>query len=187
MSGQSPPAGTRRALRDSRRSLSPEQRSVAETAINHQVIELLDAWPVGVLGGYAAIDGEVDVEPALAALRRSGRPTAYPITGDDHRMHFHLWDGVTPRTMGRHGIAEPAGPLVPRSEISALLVPMVGFTVHGDRLGFGAGYYDRYLAEHPRPLLIGVAFDLQELADVPHFAHDIAMDVVVTESREVTP
>ena len=151
------------------------------------MIELLDGWPVGLVAGYSATDGEADLEPALTALRRSGRPTAYPVAHEDHRMTFHLWDGAAPRPIGRHGITEPAGPMVPREEVTAVIVPMVGFTVHGDRLGYGAGYYDRYLAPLPRPLLIGVAFDLQELAEAQRRDHDIGMDIVVTETRRITP
>jgi len=186
VSASSPSARARRELRDARRSLSPERREPAEAEINRQVIELLDGWPVGVVAGYSAIDGEADLEPTLATLRRSGRSTAYPVTHANHRMTFRLWDGAAPRAIGRHGITEPAGPMARREDIAAVIVPMVGFTVHGDRLGYGAGYYDRYLATSPRPILIGVAFDLQELTEAQRCGHDIAMDIVVTETRRIT-
>ena len=65
----------------------------------------------------------------------------------------------------------------------ALLIPLVGFDAAGHRLGYGGGFYDRTLAAlHPRPLAIGVGFELGRLASFEPAAHDQRMDVIVTEA-----
>jgi 5-formyltetrahydrofolate cyclo-ligase len=62
-------------------------------------------------------------------------------------------------------------------------VPGLGFTRTGARIGYGAGYYDRWLAAHPRTTRIGVAFECQLVAVLPQEPHDIRMHHVVTERR----
>jgi 5,10-methenyltetrahydrofolate synthetase len=66
----------------------------------------------------------------------------------------------------------------------ALLVPCLGFNLDGYRVGYGGGYYDRTLAEAPRPATLGIAYGCQQ-AVFAHAAHDIALDVIVTESTQV--
>lgn len=83
---------------------------------------------------------------------------------------------------GHFGILEPLGATWP-GEIDTVLVPGLAFDLAGNRLGFGAGYYDRFLDES-RPLqVIGVGFDWQVVSQLPAEPHDIAMDWVVTDRR----
>ena len=83
----------------------------------------------------------------------------------------------------------PAAP-VPRpvvaGEWDVVIVPLVAFDRFANRLGNGAGHYDRLLARHRRPS-IGIAFDTQRIDAVPIEAHDVALDMVVTESGVVRP
>ena len=70
-----------------------------------------------------------------------------------------------------------------RVTVNALIVPMLGFDIKGYRLGYGAGYYDRTISGmNPRPLLIGVAFEILRLEDIYPRPHDVAMDFIVTEA-----
>lgn len=67
--------------------------------------------------------------------------------------------------------------------VDALVIPMIGFDKLGFRLGYGSGYFDRTLAVmNPRPLAIGVAFEILRLEDLHPHTHDIPMDFVVTEA-----
>lgn len=83
---------------------------------------------------------------------------------------------------GPFGILQPgsdAEPLVP----DVLFVPLVGFTAEGARLGQGGGHYDRWLAEHPPALAIGLAWDVQLVEALPAEPHDVTLDAVVTPTR----
>ncbi len=84
--------------------------------------------------------------------------------------------------VGPFGILQPAvdaEPLVP----DVLFVPLVGFTATLDRLGQGGGHYDRWLAEHPPALAVGLAWDAQLCDALPTEPHDAALDAVVTPTR----
>ena len=99
------------------------------------------------------------------------------------------WAELTPFTLlreGPHRILEPAPPvLFPRSAIEVVLTPGLAFDVLGNRLGYGAGIYDRLLTQlRPNIVRIGLAFDFQVFRDeLPHEPHDIPMTYIVTESQ----
>lgn len=97
-------------------------------------------------------------------------------------MVFRLWDGQTPSEVDACGIPSSAGrETVP----DVVLVPCVGFTAEGWRLGYGGGYFDRYLAAHPQVTAIGVAWDeaLIEADELAPDAHDIPLMAVLTPTR----
>ncbi|MFN6934263.1 MAG: 5-formyltetrahydrofolate cyclo-ligase, partial [Tsuneonella sp.] len=68
-----------------------------------------------------------------------------------------------------------------------LFIPLVAFSPDGRRLGQGGGHYDRWLAAHPDTLAIGLAWDVQEVADLPLETHDRRLDAVVTPTRVIGP
>jgi 5,10-methenyltetrahydrofolate synthetase len=110
------------------------------------------------------------VERALPYARRAARA-----------MDYRRWDGSAPTLVDECGIATSDGALVVPDVV---VVPCVGFTAGGHRLGSGAGYYDRWLAAHPHVVAVGVAWDFAAI-DVAALApepHDVALAFVVTES-----
>ncbi len=99
-------------------------------------------------------------------------------------MHYRAWDGRPPDRHDECGIPSVAGePVVP----DVVLVPCVGYTRSGHRLGFGAGYFDRWLAAHPHVTAVGVAWSLCELPAEAWQAqpHDQALMLIVTEHGPV--
>src|SRR5207237_8390109 len=68
-----------------------------------------------------------------------------------------------------------------------LFMPLVGFTAKGDRLGQGGGYYDRYLAAHPAILAFGMAWDVQEVPELPIELHDMRLSAIITPTRVLGP
>ena len=68
-----------------------------------------------------------------------------------------------------------------------LFMPLVGFTAKGDRLGQGGGYYDRFLAAHPQTIAIGMAWDVQEVDELPTELHDMRLSAIVTPTRVLGP
>jgi 5-formyltetrahydrofolate cyclo-ligase len=142
---------------------------------------------------YAPLGAEVDPGPiARAVLARGGR-VLYPRALAARRLAFCVCQpGELVR--GPHGAGEPPplAPEVPLSSIPCFVIPGVGFSRDGLRLGRGAGYYDTTLAEVPGALRIGLAFDLQLRPELPREPHDAPLDALVTERellrfpREVT-
>lgn len=95
-------------------------------------------------------------------------------------MHYRAWDGSAPALRDGCGIAASEGPPV---EPDVVLVPCVGFTRSGYRLGYGGGYFDRWMAAHPHVTAVGVAWSVGEVseADFAPQPHDQPLTLVVTE------
>jgi 5-formyltetrahydrofolate cyclo-ligase len=137
-----------------------------------------------IVGGYVAHRGEPDILPALLDANRRGARIALPRTTAD-AMRFVPWQPETALVPGFAGIREPADGLevVP----ALLLVPLVGYTRAGHRLGQGAGCYDRWLAAYPHVRAIGVGWSVQETAALVPDAWDRALDMIVTEAETIVP
>ena len=139
-----------------------------------------------IIAGYAAVRGEADPFPLMVALANQGHPLCLPHTeGDD--MVFRSWKPGDPLVVGRFNIPEPDAKARERRP-DLVLVPLLAFDRHGYRLGYGGGYYDRYLSEHRAKRTvraIGIAFGAQEVEELPHEATDEPLDAVVTEERVI--
>lgn len=104
-------------------------------------------------------------------------------------MGFYRATASTTLAPGRYGIGEPEalpGLLVPEAELDAVLLPLVGFDLEGNRLGMGGGYYDRLLKKvRPGARLIGLAYDFQKVGHLQARDWDMRIDEVVTPSGRV--
>ena len=135
------------------------------------------------VGFYWPFKGEYDPRPLARALHREGARLALPVVATKGRpLIFRAWRPGTRMMPGVWNIPIPAE----GEEVTpdTLLVPLVGFDARGYRLGYGGGYYDRTLATMaPRPLAIGIGFEIGRLATIHPQPHDVRMDLTVTEAR----
>ena len=139
------------------------------------------------VGLYLSRDSEVDTAPLLALARQRECRVYLPRIIDcvAHRMLL-VRDSGARRVLNRYRIAEPrGGARLPAAAFLVILMPLVGFDAAGNRLGNGAGFYDRFLANrrgrNGKPLLIGIAFECQRLDSLAAAAHDVPLDAVITE------
>ena len=126
--------------------------------------------------------GEYDARPYCARLRQRGATTALPVVvAPGQPLLFRLWDDDSELGEDTYGIPYPLHS--PQVHPDALLIPMNAFDDGGYRLGYGGGFFDRTLASlSPRPLAIGIAFELARVDTLQPQPHDIPMDYVVTEA-----
>jgi 5,10-methenyltetrahydrofolate synthetase len=136
-------------------------------------------------------------EPALQALLRQWAEdttltVSLPVvTGPDQPLSFRLWTPDTPLQPGAYGILEPAGPAAPAPDL--VLVPTLGYTRQGDRLGYGGGYYDRTLAALKAAghtcTTLGIAWACGDLSHEPYTpaGHDVRLDAILTDKGWAVP
>jgi len=137
--------------------------------------------PAGtVVGGYHALPDEADPALLLERLVELGCHVAYPrVAGKGLPLEFHRVPDGEVLAPGAFGIREPLDTW-PRATPAMLLVPLLAFDPSGHRLGYGGGFYDRTLALLNVPA-IGIAYAGQEVASIPHSAHDRTLDMILTE------
>jgi 5-formyltetrahydrofolate cyclo-ligase len=182
-------ATLRRTILARRDALAPLDRArLSRAALDR--IAALDAFRrARAVLGFASFGSELDTRPFLDEVLASGRALALPrVDREARRLVLHrVADLETDLRAGTWGIPEPDPTrcgLAPPAGIDVVLVPGVAFDPAGGRLGYGAGYYDRLLAEWPSPLppLVAVAFEIQLVPAVPVLSGDQRVDLVVTES-----
>lgn len=167
-----------------RDALDPQRRIEAALAIA-EAGAAIDVVPGDVVSGFLPIRSEMDTRPLMAALAERGARLCVPAILDRTTIVFReLVRGapVVDTGFGTVGPGADAAVLDP----TTMLVPLAAFDARGHRVGYGAGHYDRAIARlHARglfPRLVGIAFDCQEVEQVPEEAHDVPLLAVLTES-----
>ena len=143
-----------------------------------------------VIGLYRAHKGEAPAASYARHLMENGHTIALPrIEGLDEPMQFRVHTdpyGESDLVEGPMGIMQPAAE-AQVLEPEVLFMPLLGFTETGQRIGQGGGFYDRWLADHPDTLAIGLAWDVQRVDTLPVEEHDMPLTAIVTPTRIYGP
>lgn len=189
----------RRELRARRDALPPWRRLALARRIRAYVARLPQLRCGATVSLFASFGSEVPTMELRALVLRRGCRLYLPSISNftSYAMVFRRdFGGPLPRN--RLGIGEPAGtPTIDVARLDLMLMPLVGFDNAGNRLGNGAGYYDRLLGARlhdrldgtlshqavlrRRPLLVGIAFECQRLQHIEAAAHDVPLDAVISE------
>ena len=172
----------RLAVRD---AMPAETRIEASLRIADHAERLIDVMPGDIVSGFYPLRSEVDLRPLMAQLKERGARLSLPVVIDRVTILFReLLAGADLVDTG-FGTRGP-GPDAPVVDPQIMLVPLAAFDWRGHRIGYGAGHYDRAIArliEKGRaPRLIGIAFDCQEVPEVPFEPHDVRLSAILTES-----
>jgi 5-formyltetrahydrofolate cyclo-ligase len=128
---------------------------------------------------------EVDLRAADAALRARGAAVAYPALQDDGVLQFRFVDDLAAMEPHALGFQEPPAHATPAApgQLDAIVVPALAVDPRGQRIGYGAGHYDRTLPAHASAARIVVVFDFQLVPDVPDTDGDTPVEWIVTDTR----
>jgi 5-formyltetrahydrofolate cyclo-ligase len=182
----------RKELRNRRRQFAADlPKEVSALVFNRPPGRLLDLVPEGAtIGLYRSDPGEAPSAGYIRYFWEHGHTIALPrITTLAEEMTFRLHTdpmGESNLVEGPLGLRQPAED-AEIIEPQVLLMPLVGFTATGERLGQGGGFYDRYLAVHPGVIAIGMAWDVQEVDDLPLEPHDMRLSAIITQTRVLGP
>lgn len=166
-----------------RSSLTDAERHELSDRIKPHLLELIAAREgVQSVGLYAAMAGEIDVDGLVDPLLAAGLVVAYPHVIDKTVMVFRAVEAPPKRPRGTLSIREPAGDRPVVDDLDLAVVPGLAFDRQGGRVGHGAGYYDRWLAQRPQTFTIGVCPEQLLVDRIPVRPHDVSMAAVVTQA-----
>ncbi len=179
-------AALRRDAVARRDALPAEVRKAAAEAIAARALPLRIS-PGVIVSGFMPLKSEINPLPLMKALVESGATLALPkIAGRGKPLIMRAWRWGAPLDAGQWGIREPKAD-APEVDPDILLVPLLAFDRTGQRIGYGAGYYDMTIARlrsRKAVTAVGIAFAMQEVSTVPSTERDARLDLVLTE-REV--
>ena len=169
----------RRMIRDRKRAMTEEEITLR----SQKLAELFAASELyqkaKTVYGYLPYNQEVRTVPMLERALREGKRVAVPkVYGDT--MRFLYIEDFTKTEKSSMGIPEPvADDPVAQDKTALVLMPGLAFTKNGDRMGYGGGFYDRFLSEEPNHPTLALCYDFQVLESLPTEEFDIPVDLVL--------
>jgi 5-formyltetrahydrofolate cyclo-ligase len=179
-------AQIRSSLHAARNALSESDRIHFSNLITSQLVNLESYRRSAVVMAYMSFGSEFITTAFIADLLRAGKKLVLPrVNRAEQRLTLHtVRDLRSDLVDGMWGIPEPRPEtaLADVASVNFILVPGLGFDAACRRLGYGRGYYDRLLAaRNPDTALVAAAYSVQRVDDIPTEAHDIPVDLLVTE------
>lgn len=169
-----------------RRAISAEEKEKRDAKICSYASALVSFRHADYVLLYAATDNEINVDPLAEAALAAGKKVAFPrCDKENHTMTYHIVSALDELEPGAYGIREPAAdaPLYdPELSLGSAVcfVPGLVYDKAGFRLGYGKGFYDRYLAAFAG-CTIGVVYSDYILPAVPRGRYDVAVNTLLTE------
>lgn len=177
----------RQELMDKRRSLTKQQSAEKSKAIRSALLCLDEYKQANIIHCYISMDKnrEVLTDPIIEHALAAGKEVIVPRVEKGGQLSHHLISDLHTLTENKWGVREPENerPVNPeRSDI--IIVPMTGGDRHKNRLGYGKGYYDRFLSEMQKPVKIGLLYNLSlQTEPLPVEEFDVRLDILITESE----
>ncbi len=180
--------GAIRALMLKRRcALLPDQAACMSRLAQQRLVTTEQFVGARSLALYSPIRNETATDEIFAIARRQGKQVYYPRVVGEH-LSFVQVDNLGQLVPGSFGIPEPVADLEDNRQVPELiLVPGLAFDRRGHRLGYGRGFYDRYLARCPDQVVrVGLSYSFQLYDVLSVGAHDQSLDVLVTDTETIT-
>ena len=136
------------------------------------------------IGGYYPYNYEVNTIEILKKLEKKKYQISLPKIKKNFKMDFFPWTTKDPLTINRYGIPEPISSRIIYPGI--FLVPLVAFDKNFNRVGYGGGFYDRYIKKIKKIkkiVTIGLAYSYQRIDNIPTNRHDIKLDYIITDKK----
>ena len=169
----------RRQIRELKRAMTPEQIEQASLRLGELFLETRQYKNAKTIYGYLPYNQEVRTVPMLEQALKDGKKVAVPKCYGDEMKFIYLED-LTQVELGYCNIPEPIadGP-VAEDETALVLMPGMAFTKNGDRMGYGGGFYDKFLAKEPNHPTVALCYSFQMVESLPTAEYDIPVDCVL--------
>ena len=178
----------RQSILQKRNSLGPSEVSnLSNTILKNADLEL-SLSAIKALGSYFSSNNEVNLEALTEMRLKRNLLTTFPRVEPNHSMSLIAPKDFQKLNKNKFEIFEPSdGDEINSIDHEIIIIPTVGVDQNGYRLGYGGGYYDRFLEsvtqKNKRPLLVGLIYDFQFIDDSFNELHDIKLDIVFSEHQ----
>ena len=138
-----------------------------------------------IFGGYYSFNYEIDAIQILKKFEKLSYLISLPRIKKDSQMDFFDWSSKDPLRINKYGIPEPISKTIRYPDI--LLVPLVAYDKNFNRIGYGGGFYDRYIKKiknKKKIITIGLAYSFQKVKKIPINKYDVKLDFVITEKHD---
>jgi 5-formyltetrahydrofolate cyclo-ligase len=179
-------ASLRKQVAKARDGLSPEERRTKSREIGSRLFQLPEFIAASVILFFASFRSEVDTEPMIRQALAMGKRVVLPKVKGKELALFEIKKVDTDVSAGAWGIPEPheKNPITLES-VDLIIVPGLAFDERGNRLGYGAGFYDKLLSSFTKTTA-ALAYEVQVVSEVPAAKHDVPIHKIVTEKRTIT-
>ena len=177
----------RRKILSQRNSIYTNTIIMNSKSINNNIIATEEYRSSKSLGIYYPIGSEVQTFELIRHSLNDNKIVGLPKIIDSTTIEFFKINGNSFEKIsfrkGKYGISEPAISTEAIDKIDLLIIPGIAFDLKGNRIGYGKGYYDRFLSSRKANYKIGLAYEIQLLNHIPHNELDVPVDIIVTEKR----
>ena len=181
MEDKSEKSNLRKLLLEKRDAISQDLIEISSKQIHKNLKKMHVYQEADTIASYFPIGSEVKTQDIMQEILESGRTLLLPkVIGD--KLSFRKISGIKNLEKSNFGIMEPKEDCEETTKMDLILVPTVGITQCGIRLGYGYGYYDRYLAESKMPS-VSLTYSTQVVKLIPFSDHDVKIDWIITEDR----
>ena len=179
----------RSTYREIRKNLSVCEKESADELICEAVTSLSCFRFADTVLLYAPVGSEVNVKKIAHRAYECGKKVAFPVCNTEaHEMTFRYVSSLDELSAGSYSIPEPSADaeIFSQTPHALCIVPALAFDKNGFRLGYGGGYYDRFLKAFDG-VALGVAYDSLITESLPKGIYDMPVDIIVTERRKIIP
>jgi len=162
-----------------RAGLLPSDKRRHDHSICDQLWQLVEETGASRVHTYLPMGDEVDIFPFIGAMLEKGLTVVAPKSLKGRRMENLVLQSLSELEAGIFGTSHPASGLVYDGSYDLFIVPGLAFDRQGNRIGYGAGYYDAFLGSQPSGQKLGICYPFQVLDELPAEGHDVRLDGVL--------
>jgi len=163
----------------SRLNYSSAEKKIYDDSICLLLEKKIESKKAKIVHAYIPMGAEIDIKPLLERLIEKGITVITPKTLPKPTMENRVFTSFDDLEKGVFGTSHPANPVEYKGDFDFIIIPGLAFDKNKYRLGYGGGYYDTFLSQHPKAFKQGIFYPFQEVHEVPTEGHDVQLDEIL--------
>ncbi len=172
-------ANIRKLMLDKRKQIDATDKAQYDKYICQELEQIIQENNFKVVHAYIPIANEINILPLINKLLKNNITVVCPKTLTKRRLENRVLVSLTKLEMGIMQTLHPEEPLIYEGKYDLVIVPGLAFDKANYRVGYGGGYYDNFLIDHPEALKVGIFYPFQMIDTVPLEPHDVRLDLIL--------